>query len=720
MGSGGNINEISSPDVSITFAAGTGFYSLDENPNQDSKLKANTKLNNTYDIIPKKDGTSYYVHYKVISDAPKAEDYVTAKATFSNGKTTADIVFKTENGTEIKPVWSGNVATLPLKRTLDFAKESILATVKPAETTANTTPPSGAGGSKYDIAGALNMWHVTGKKVNVTLVGLNGGETPTQNQAQEYLNSIYGKAGIQFEVSTTKATITDSWGASIETGDSDLLNTYTNGQQTITNDFQTQLGSSYKNNTYYVLFTKAPSSKSGILGFMPLKRQFGFVFAPPSGTGGLRTLAHELGHGIFGLQHPFTEYNTTATTDLLMDYGTGTTLNHNDWEIMHAPGLQLYQFTQGDKDGEYETDGHYSTVYLVSLMLGMDQNKALELAIATEAPDTTVHSETKFELNDTWGHPFGPQQEIHSLTGGFHGIEEFFTAIKFLNTSANDVKQLGELLHRFGDTYAHTKINNLIPEDTKETENLKNMDSITRQKYIDSWKMEEGASLSYNVKPWIKFFNYYLREYGFDFLENERHQKLIFQGKTLKEVLKDIYLNNSTTNFIMYGENSYTKDHFESDGGYPDMIYLRTDWYLFYVQNLAWLISEKFKLNNSTLNMETFKKMTRFAIINKCSLKGIIDYEIAKIRKQNTIYVPLFYADGRILASIDEAIITNYEKVAIDATQYTIKYLTEQGIPPNRIKVTKTDRLIIQTGSPSLGPNTTISTTTEAFVITIN
>lgn len=171
----------------------------------------------------------------------------------------------------------------------------------------------------------------------------------------------------------------------------------------------------------------------------------------------------------------------------------------------------------------------------------------------------------------------------------------------------------------------------------------------------------------------------------------------------------------------MYGESDYTKDHFESDGGYPDMIYLRTDWYLFYVQNLAWLISEKFKLNNSKLDLETFKKMTRFASVNRCSLKGIIDYEIAKIRKQNTIYVPLFYADGRILASIDEAIITNYQKVAIDATQYTTKYLIEQGISPSRIKVTKTDRLIIQNGSPSVGPNaTTLSTTTEAFVITIN
>jgi hypothetical protein len=339
MGSGGAIKQISSPDVSITFAAGTGFYSLDENPNQDPKLKDNSKLNSTYDVIPKKDGTNYYVHYKAVSDAPKSEDYITAKATFSNGKTTADIVFKTENGTEIKPVWSGNVATLTLKRTLDFAKESILATVKPP-----VQKDSVKVTAKYDIAGALNMWHVTGKKVNVTLVSIN--KAPIPSDAATKLNEIYNKAGVQFDVNTKEITITNDWGTSIETGDSDLLDTYTDEQQSITQALITKLGSEYNTNTYYMLFTLEKAS-NGYAGFMPLKKQFGFVF---DGTN--RTLAHELGHGIFGLRHPFTEYNTTErSTNLLMDYGSGTELSHNDWEIMHAPGLQLYQFTQGSSAG---------------------------------------------------------------------------------------------------------------------------------------------------------------------------------------------------------------------------------------------------------------------------------------------------------------------------------------------------------------------------------
>jgi Fibronectin type III domain len=347
MESGGNVNQISSKDVTVVFSAGAGKYALDVNPNQDSSLAKNTTLNKTYEIINKADGSKYFVNYKAVSDAPQATDVVTATATFANGKTKDDIVFKTENGTAIPTTWAGNVATLTLKRTFDFAKETLIATVKPPKSTAVVDPAKPEPEGNYDIAGTLNLWHLTGKKVNVTLVGINRQKTPSQSEAQEYLNKIYGKTGITFDVNSVDVTIPKSWGTTIETGDSDLLNTYTNGQQKINADFLAAIGSNYKNDTYYLFFAGVPASKSGVQGFMPLKRQFGFVF-----DGQLRTMAHELGHGVFGLQHPFTQYNSTVPTNLLMDYGTGTELSHNDWEILHAPGLQLYQFTQGSSAGE--------------------------------------------------------------------------------------------------------------------------------------------------------------------------------------------------------------------------------------------------------------------------------------------------------------------------------------------------------------------------------
>ncbi len=80
---------------------------------------------------------------------------------------------------------------------------------------------------------------------------------------------------------------------------------------------------------------------------MPLKRQFGFAFNPVPGAQA-RTIAHELGHGIFGLKHPFDEYNfPKGSTDLLMDYGTGTEFTHMDWQKMHAPGSGIYWVSRG-------------------------------------------------------------------------------------------------------------------------------------------------------------------------------------------------------------------------------------------------------------------------------------------------------------------------------------------------------------------------------------
>ena len=339
---------------------------------------------------------------------------------------------------------------------------------------------------------------------------------------------------------------------------------------------------------------------------------------------------------------------------------------------------------------KYETDGHYSTVYLVCLMLEMDKKLANTLAEATEAPDTTIHSETKFELNDTWGHPDGSQQNIHSLTNGFHDIEEFFTAVKFLYTPKENIKELGELLHRFGDTYAHTKINSMKPEDIQGLIDLDDASDETIKKYIESWSVVKEQTLKSKVEPWVQFFNYYMEEYGTEFLENENKQKEIFKGKTLKETLKKLYLKDETSDFIVYGNTVFSLEHAFTDAGYPDMIYLRPQWYLIYVQNLAWIISTKYNLEYSKLDLSLFIKMINFLKKNqnnKPSMKGIIDYEIAKFLGKKEFYIPIYYASGdRILASID-AKKTNYKMIAGSVLANSQKYMSEHGISPEKIKI---------------------------------
>ncbi|MDG2431390.1 hypothetical protein [Flavobacterium sp.] len=332
----GNVNLISSKDVEVIFEPGKGKYTFDTNPNQDKRVSTSVAHNATYETIKKADGGNYYVHYKAVANTPFNEpdrdDEISATVSFSNGKTKEDLVFKTPSGEEVNPSWSGNIATFKLTKKFDYAKDAIIATVKPADSTA-----------KYEVAGKIDLWHLSGKQVNVVLVSING--APIPDDATTELNEIYNKTGISFNVSTVKKTITNSWGTTIETGNSDALNTYTNGQQLVTQAVIAALGTDYKTNTYYMLYTNEKAS-NGDAGFMPLIRQFGFVFDEKN-----RTLAHELGHGVFGLIHPFSKDGDKLKTNLLMDYGAGKLLSHNDWEMMYAPGLQLYQYTQGSSAG---------------------------------------------------------------------------------------------------------------------------------------------------------------------------------------------------------------------------------------------------------------------------------------------------------------------------------------------------------------------------------
>jgi len=338
----------------------------------------------------------------------------------------------------------------------------------------------------------------------------------------------------------------------------------------------------------------------------------------------------------------------------------------------------------------YETDGHYSTVYLVCLMLGMKEEDAEELAIATEAPDTTIHNEMDFELNDTWISP-DYQGPVHSLTGGFHGIEEFMTAVKFLwlkidpNNREDSIRQLGELLHRFGDTYAHSKLDNVKPKDLIAYDLHSGNKNLPLA--ISNWKGQGGKVLAEDVEPWIMRINQYTKKYGYDFLTNKDYQREAFNGKTLTEELQEVYLLKPTDKFKMYGGGYFTTDHFCSDGGEPDMIYLRPDWYLNYVKNLAWILALKFHLDSSKFDLSVFKKMTKFATDNKCSLKGIIDYEIAKKRRKREFYIPVFYSSpNRFFASVDAVKNTDYLKNAKNAKEFATKYMMYEGNYPKPLE----------------------------------
>ena len=165
------------------------------------------------------------------------------------------------------------------------------------------------------------------------------------------VKSIYSKIGVTLDI---------TWAAPfditpyltngvLETKDvfGDLTD-YSPSQQALINAYKAT--GKVANDTYYVFITNAKSS-TGQGGYMALGGQFGFVFDQTE-----RTLAHELGHGIFKLAHPFKK-KQQGNVPSLMDYTSDEALLFADWKQINDPAFKIGIF-QGQGEGEsYQVKG---------------------------------------------------------------------------------------------------------------------------------------------------------------------------------------------------------------------------------------------------------------------------------------------------------------------------------------------------------------------------
>ena len=123
-----------------------------------------------------------------------------------------------------------------------------------------------------------------------------------------------------------------------------------------------------------------------LLGEMPRRSRFGYIFSGNSPNGGAsalsHTIAHELGHGLFTLQHTFDdEYGGTKSqgqTRNLMDYATGKELAAFQWNVLANPAV----FTKFDRAEELALHSSKSCVVSISAELSqaiIQSGKALSM-----------------------------------------------------------------------------------------------------------------------------------------------------------------------------------------------------------------------------------------------------------------------------------------------------------------------------------------------------
>jgi hypothetical protein len=101
------------------------------------------------------------------------------------------------------------------------------------------------------------------------------------------------------------------------------------------------------------IFVIGFAERPEVQGDMPRGKQTGYVFCDTEETfSDGHLIAHELGHGIYGLEHTFaTGYGVPqGSTNNLMDYVNNDFLASWQWKIIANPMI-VWNFLEGDEDG---------------------------------------------------------------------------------------------------------------------------------------------------------------------------------------------------------------------------------------------------------------------------------------------------------------------------------------------------------------------------------
>ena len=186
-----------------------------------------------------------------------------------------------------------------------------------------------------EVLGKLRVVSYPKQSYRVRLVSVNGQRVGDVSELSQHLNKIYQQVGVEFRLSET-----DSFQAELSNGHirQDL--------KKLRDSYEEQHPLGKDEVCVFVLSSELSKSSKleDVEGLMPRKSRFGYIFTgnSPNGKSLARTLAHELGHGLFTLQHSFDdEYggkqsqNETAN---LMDYTVGATkLVAFQWNIISNP-----------------------------------------------------------------------------------------------------------------------------------------------------------------------------------------------------------------------------------------------------------------------------------------------------------------------------------------------------------------------------------------------
>ncbi|MBR6112675.1 MAG: hypothetical protein IKQ08_12100, partial [Paludibacteraceae bacterium] len=318
-------------------------------------------------------------------------------------KATPSDNFKSEGYTDVKfviPASSGKHIELESEANGDDYMVSIPGISTNKQSTVYAIARKSAD-SPYENVGKLNLCCYTFKTKRLVIVPLVDGITVSADEVKTALEKIYGKLGYTFEVEVDNAH-SNGVRKSIAL-ESTVMSEFSSDMKEVINGYKANIDAdasySYdKSAAYLFLMEKPEGSFSETKGIMPQKQQFGFIFMQGSqsvSSAETHTMAHELGHGLFGLDHVFIKsYGITeGSTHNLMDYTKNTPddfLSYHEWSQINSPVMSwsLFNSDEGNMDVVYvdisAPEGQ------VDFNHAIDPNGNLIYLIKSQDPNLTV------------------------------------------------------------------------------------------------------------------------------------------------------------------------------------------------------------------------------------------------------------------------------------------------------------------------------------------
>ncbi len=216
------------------------------------------------------------------------------------------------------------------------------------------------------VAGRIHV--VSYEKIYKTLeiVPVNGASIGDIHTIGDRVNEIFQQAAVEWKVEAAEPfTIDPDLLENFDEGESGMLASFPDKMQRFNREFKRSRP--VDKETYYIFLIDEGSAS--LSGFMPFKRQFGYVFTKNTSYTN-KTIAHELAHGAFRLRHTFSStYGIPQrSTDNLMDYnGDHDRLKKFQWDLIHDPENLVGWFEDDEESALNEIEStSKATIYFVS------------------------------------------------------------------------------------------------------------------------------------------------------------------------------------------------------------------------------------------------------------------------------------------------------------------------------------------------------------------